>query len=99
MIDYIYKLGEARFADRHLFAAAFEFGTFGESFGALLRSLRISVLENQAHNYGASDSAARWIKREWTELFFPSEPRWWGKARTDARHAFGGILRAEGLLS
>lgn len=99
MIDYLYKLRDARFADRRLFAAAFEFGTFGESFGALLRSLRISVLENQAHNNGASGSAARWIDREWRELYFPGEARWWAKACADARQAFEGILRAEGVLA
>lgn len=99
MIDYVYRLRDARFPDRRLFAAAFEFGTFGESFAALLRSLRISILENQAHNCGASDSAMRWIEREWRELYFPGEARWWSKARADARQAFEGILRAEGLLS
>jgi len=99
MIDYIYKLREAHYPDRHLFAAAFEFGTFGESFSALLRSLRITVLENQAYICGASVSAGRWIEREWRELFFPGEVRWWGRARADARQAFEGILRAEGMLA
>ncbi len=99
MIDYIYKLREAHYPDRHLFAAAFEFGTFGESFSALLRSLRITILENQAYLNGASDPAGRWIEREWRELYYPSEARWWGSARADARHAFEGILRAEGMLA
>ena len=99
MIDYIYKLHEARYPDRHLFAAAFEFGTFGGSFSALLRSLRITILENQAYLHGASDSAGRWIQHEWRELYYPGEARWWGCARANARQAFEGILRAEGMVA
>jgi Protein of unknown function (DUF2817) len=98
MIDFIYHMRADRYSDRPLFAAALEFGTFGESFAALLRSLRITILENQAHWHGASPRIAKWIRREWLELYFPRAAAWWHKARADARHAFEGILRAEGIL-
>ena len=98
MIDFAYRMRDARFADRKLFAGAMEFGTFGDSFPALLRSLRITILENQAFWHGASPRVRRWIDQEWLELYFPGEPRWWDKARADARLAFEGVLRAEGML-
>ncbi len=98
MIDFIYHMRAERYSTRRLFAAALEFGTFGDSFAALLRSLRITILENQAHWHGAPPRVARWIRREWLELYFPRAASWWQKARTDARQAFEGVLRAEGIL-
>jgi hypothetical protein len=39
-----------------------------------------------------------WMKREYDELFLPSDPKWRQKAEADARQAFEGILSAEGYL-
>ncbi len=98
MIDFIYHMRAERYSERRLFAAAFEFGTFGESFVGLLRSLRITILENQAYWNGAPLRVRRWIRREWLELYFPRAASWWQKARADGRQAFEGVLRAEGIL-
>ena len=98
MIDYIYTLVSHVAPEKHLYAATFEFGTFGESLGAALRSLRTLIFENRAYWYGvANDSLKTGIAREITELFNPPEPAWQASAIENARRAFRGILKAEGF--
>lgn len=99
MNDYFYLLRDAEFPGRRLFSSGFEFGTFGDSLPALIRSLRITILENQLRQFGAkSASVAQAIRKEYGELFFPSEQRWREKALADGRQAFEGILRAYHFL-
>ena len=62
---------------------------------ALIRSLRITILENQLRQFGAkNESIASAIRKEYEELFFPAEERWREKALADGRQAVEGILRA-----
>ncbi len=99
MGEYFYRLREARFPTKRLFACGFEFGTFGESLPARIRSLRAMVLENQLHWHGAvSRTAEQAVRHEFDELYFPAEPRWRQKALADGRQAFEGILRAYQLV-
>ncbi len=99
MGDFVYRLRDAEFPGKRVFASGFEFGAFGDSFPALLRSLRITILENQLRHYGATDPQAEAeIRAEYEELFFPKEEAWRAKALQDARQALGGIL-AERLTS
>lgn len=99
MCDYFYILRDTEFPDRKLFAGGFEFGTFGDSLPALIRSLRITILENQLRQFGAkSEAIAQGVRQEYEELFFPEEPRWREKALADGRQALEGILRAHRLL-
>lgn len=99
MLDYLYHLVFEEFPDTGLYATAFEFGTFGNSWLAELRDLRITILENQLYWYGShSDKTRAWIGREYEQLYFPSESKWRAKAIIDARRAFEGILRAEGFF-
>ena len=99
MNDYFYLLRDAEFPDRKLFASGFEFGTFGELLPALIRSLRITILENQLRQHGAkSETIAQNVRKEYKELFFPAEERWREKALADGRQALKGILKAYGLL-
>ena len=66
--------GNKHFPDKQLFACGFEFGTFGSSLLARIRSLRAMVFENQIHWYGAkSERLAHRIHREFEELYFPAE--------------------------
>jgi hypothetical protein len=96
---YFYRLRDAEFPDRKLLASGFEFGTFGDSLFALIRSLRITILENQLRQYGArSEAIANAVRKEYGELFYPTEPRWREKALADSRQALEGILRAYGLI-
>jgi hypothetical protein len=48
--------------------------------------------------FGGSNAAREWMKHEYNELFVPSDPKWWQKAKTDACQAFDGILSAEGYF-
>ena len=99
MNDYFYRLRDAEFPDKKLFASGFEFGTFGDSLFALIRSLRITILENQLRQFGAqNETIARAVRKEYEELFFPAEERWREKALADGRQALEGILRAYQLL-
>jgi hypothetical protein len=99
MAAYYYELRNKYFPDKRLFACGFEFGTFGASLLARIRSLRAMVFENQLHWHGAkSESVARQIRNEFEELYFPSEAKWRKKAVADGRQAFEGILRAYQLL-
>ncbi|NWG07947.1 MAG: DUF2817 domain-containing protein [Chloroflexi bacterium] len=99
MGEYFYRLRNAHFPDKRLFACGFEFGTFGDSLPARIRSLRAMVLENQLHWHGATDSrTAEKIHCEFKELYFPTETKWREKALADGRQAFQGILDSYGLL-
>jgi len=93
------RLRDAEFPGKKLLAGGFEFGTFGDSLPALIRSLRVTVLENQLRHYGAkNETIAAAIRAEYEELFFPAELRWREKALADARQALTGILQAYGLI-
>jgi hypothetical protein len=100
MGEYYYRLRDRDFPDKRLFACGFEFGTFGDSLPARIRSLRAMVFENQLHWHGARDEkTAKRIREEFEELYFPAETKWREKALMDGRQAFEGILRAHQLLS
>ena len=100
MGEYVYRLHDAEFPDKNVFACGFEFGTFGDSLPALIRSLRITVLENQFRQHGAASlKAEAQVREEYEELFFPSEQKWRDKTFVDCRQAFDGILSAHDLLN
>lgn len=99
MIDFIYRLVQEEYPDKGLYATAFEFGTYGSSLLAGMRSLRTMILENQLHHYGTPKTGVRAaVEREFRELYFPQEARWQAKAVADARQALSGILSAEGFF-
>jgi hypothetical protein len=97
--EYAYRLRDLEYPGKYVFACGFEFGTFGDSLPALIRSLRITVLENQLRHHGAvSQKAETEIRAEYEELFFPSEQTWREKALADCRQAFQGIFNALSVL-
>jgi hypothetical protein len=99
MGDYVYRLRDREFPGKRIFAGGFEFGTFGDSLTALMRSLHITILENQLRHHGAvSQKAGGQVRAEYEELFNPVEPKWRMKALADGRQAFEGILRAYRLI-
>ncbi|HEY5571913.1 MAG TPA: M14 family metallopeptidase [Anaerolineales bacterium] len=100
MIDHVYAVQREKFPHKRLYATSFEFGTYGDSALALIRSLRTMIFENQAHWFGASNpKAQRRIRHDFQELFGPREKKWREKAISDADRAFRGILKAEGFLA
>ncbi|HWS23584.1 MAG TPA: M14 family metallopeptidase [Anaerolineales bacterium] len=81
------------------FICAFEFGTYGESLVARIRSLITMIFESQ--NYAFPSRSARtdrFVRRWFKELYFPEELKWRSKALVDAKQAFEGILNAYGYL-
>ncbi len=95
MMDYVYEIASAK----NIYAAAFEFGTYGDSLWDAIHSLRSSIVENQAFWHGGSDAAKAWVAQEYNELFMPSEAAWLEKTIKDAREAFTGIFSAEGYMA
>ncbi|MEW6030316.1 MAG: M14 family metallopeptidase [Chloroflexota bacterium] len=99
MAAYYYQLRNELFPGKQLFACGFEFGTFGDSLLARIRSLRAMVFENQLHWQGAaSESTAQAIRKEFRELYFPADEAWRAKALVDGRQAFEGLLKSYCLI-
>jgi hypothetical protein len=98
MIDWEYALIKKEFPHMHHFSTTFEFGTFGESLLAGIRSLRSTIFRNRVNLHGAGPSAGRWMDHEYEEHYCPPEPAWFSKIQVDARQAFEGILKAEGYI-
>jgi hypothetical protein len=99
MNAYLYELRNTEFPNKHVFATTVEFGTYGESLMARIRSLRTMIFESQLHWHGAADkSTEAKIRHEFQELYFPAEEKWREKALADCRQAFEGILAAYRIL-
>ena len=99
MTEYLYRLRDDHFSDKHVFSCVFEFGTYGESLLARLHSLRTMIFESQLYWHGALDKNTEdKIRNEFSELYFPAEPEWREKAFADARQALEGILCAYKVL-
>lgn len=99
MTAFLYELRDSQFPGKHVFATAFEFGTFGESLPARLRSLRAMILESQLYAFGSrSQKTALRIQQEFQELYYPAEEKWREKALVDCRQAYEGVLSAYGIL-
>ena len=99
MGEYVYRLRDAGFSEKNVFACGFEFGTYGDALPALLRSLHVTILENQLRHHGTNSPQAKaQICAAYEELFLPSENRWREKAISDCRQAYEGIFNAYGLI-
>ncbi|NOH12918.1 MAG: DUF2817 domain-containing protein [Chloroflexi bacterium] len=99
MVDWLYRLFAEKYAGKRFFSTAFEFGTYGDSLLAAIRSLRTMIAENQLHWNGARNPKNETrICAAFRELFWPAEERWQQKAIADGQMAFEGILRGEGYI-
>ncbi len=97
--EYFYQLRDEKFPSKDLFATCFEFGTFGDSLPAQIRSLRATILENRLFQHGAKSEALRQaVRKEYEELFFPVETGWREKAKADCRQAYTGVFADFGLI-
>jgi hypothetical protein len=96
MIDYIYTLKQKEFPSKQLYAVSFEFGTYGDSTLAVLRSMRTMLFENRVFCQGVKKSKTRTrAERALGEMFAPKERDWRIKAVEDGTKAFQGILKSE----
>jgi len=99
MIDYMHRLKAKNSHIKRFYSSSFEFGTYGDSLAAGIRSLRTMVFEMQYRRFSVKDEFSRWwIERQFNALYDVREPRWVEKAVSDARQAFEGILSAEGYF-
>ena len=99
MIDYLYQVMQSKYPEKLFFGTSFEFGTYGDSFRSVVRSLRVMIDENRLYQQGAvNEKFANQVKKNFIELFYPTEEKWRLKAVQDADRAFEGILKAEGFI-
>jgi hypothetical protein len=99
LVDYLYEVVQEFPRVQQFYTAACEFGTYGNSLAAGIRSLRTMVFEMQARRFGAANPRSlAWVEDQFDELYYPREARWREKALADMRQAFDGILAAEGFL-
>ncbi|HMN92780.1 MAG TPA: M14 family metallopeptidase [Hydrogenophaga sp.] len=91
--DFAGWLGQLRSGGTHL-PAVFEYGTMDsqKTLGSI-KSLHITVLENQGVQHGyASPADEERIKRDYREMFYPSSPHWRTKVIKDSRAMFEAVL-------
>jgi hypothetical protein len=98
MMDFVINMLMSDFPGKSFYIGTFEFGTYGDSLWQGIHSLRTTALENCLRWFGGSSAARKWMAREYSELYLPSDPKWWQKAQKDARQYLSGILGAEGFL-
>jgi hypothetical protein len=97
--EYFYQLRDEKYAQKKIFSTCFEFGTFGESLPAQIRSMRITILENRVHQHDAkTESIRKAVEKEYEELFYPAEQKWREKAMQDCRQAMNGVFKDFGLI-
>jgi hypothetical protein len=92
--DFAGWLGALRQGGLHL-PAVFEFGTMDSqtTLGAI-KSLHVTVLENQGVQHGYADAASQArIRRDYREMFAPSSPAWRTKAVQDSRAVLEAVVR------
>lgn len=98
MVDYNCWLGR-QYPETQLYSTCFEFGTLGDSIGALLQSMRALIDENRLWQHGGTEPLRdEAIRKQFVEAFYPNCPMWRQRAVEDARRALTGILSNEGLI-
>ncbi len=99
LIDTEYELVGRKVPGLDHFAAAFEFGTNGDSTAAVIEDLHITLLENQLTWYGSKNKAIEErVRNDFSELYCPKGENWKEKALADARQAFQGIFTSRGFI-
>ncbi len=91
--DFAGWLGQLRSGGTHL-PAVFEYGTMDsqKTLGSI-KSLHITVLENQGAQHGyASPADEERIRRAYREMFYPSSPHWRTKVIRDSQSMFQTVL-------
>jgi hypothetical protein len=96
MTDWLTLRHRALVPDRSFWATTLEFGTWGDSLAAQVRTLRATINENAAHHRGSDRQKRSWTK-ELTELYAPRGRRWRQGVEDQARRLVPAILEERGL--
>lgn len=98
MVDYMCLLGQ-QYPETLLYSTCFEFGTLGDSTGAMLKSLQALIDENRLWQHGGTEPLRdEAIRKRFIEAFYPNCSIWRQRALEDARRALTGVLGYEGLI-
>ncbi|PKL16002.1 MAG: hypothetical protein CVV49_18465 [Spirochaetae bacterium HGW-Spirochaetae-5] len=79
---------------------AFEYGTLdSQTTVGSIKSLHITLLENQGFNYGyKSDKDKSEVQKNFREMYFPSSPAWRTKVISDSRAIMKDVLKRFGEI-
>jgi hypothetical protein len=91
MIDYIYKKYEG---EHYFYSTCFEYGTYGEGLGGLIKTIKSLVVENQEWHYGSSNSKVKEkVDKMFRGLFYPDDDNWKQSFEEDTRRGLNGVLK------
>lgn len=94
--DYFYRLAKSKGTDKELYSTCFEFGTIGDDFMSSILSLKYTIDENRQHHYPTENEiSAEVVRRNYMELFLPTETEWREKTVADFKSAISGVLSAK----
>ena len=94
MIDYLYHLKRIHVPEKSFYACGFEFGTYGDDFVGLLRSLRNAINSRKIKKGLVAPDLLEHYKAEYTQMFYPSDHMWRVDALKHSEKALKGIFKA-----
>jgi hypothetical protein len=94
MIDYLYHLKRIHVPEKSFYACSFEFGTYGDDLGGLLKSLRNTINARKIKKGLVSPNILEHYKAEYTQMFYPSDHLWRVDALKHSEKALKGIFKA-----
>ncbi|MBV1757371.1 MAG: DUF2817 domain-containing protein [Dethiosulfatibacter sp.] len=95
MMDYMYRKYYEKRSATDFYGTCFEFGTYGDSMTDQIRSLKTMIFENNLAHKKCSIKADKKIRRDFQELYYPTEKKWQDKAREDFKQAIIAIIGGE----
>ncbi|MGL4738962.1 MAG: M14 family metallopeptidase [Cellulosilyticaceae bacterium] len=94
--EYFYRLAAQEQTPTELYSTCFEFGTLGDDFPAMIRSMKYTIDENRNHFFPSSFSMTDDIlNARYMEMFYPSENTWRQTAISHFLKATEGVLKAK----
>jgi hypothetical protein len=94
MIDYLYHLKRIHVPEKSFYACSFEFGTYGDDLGGLLKSLKNTINARKIKKGLVSPNILEHYKAEYTQMFYPSDHLWRVDALKHSEKALKGIFKA-----
>ncbi|PPA69269.1 M14 family metallopeptidase [Jeotgalibacillus proteolyticus] len=97
--SHFHAIKNRDFADKYLFSALFEFGTFGTDLKASIREFMTIILENHLYWDGAeNEDDMEKILDEFRAMFYPVERNWRQSVVSEARLAIEAVLETENIF-
>jgi len=98
MTDYLYHLKRVHAPEKSFYACAFEFGTYGDDLGGILKSLRNTINSRKLKKGMVAPAYLDQYRSEYTQMFYPSDHLWRVDALKQSEKALRGIFKAFNYL-